>query len=189
MCFDPATAALITSVVSSAASYAAQAQQANAQDATYKQNVRNSRQALAQQYTDTAIRQREEMAAAAAKREEITQNQRAAIGSARVSAGEAGVSGLSFAGLVQDIEARGGANRARVNQNLNMTLGQLERGKTTARTQADSQSNSVSRGSHPNPLGLALGIGDAAIDYRSDTDRWPLIPWRGEGNDGSSNES
>lgn len=81
---------------------------------------------------------------------------------ARVSAGESNLAGVSVDAIMGDLDRQGAEFRDRSNQNLDMTLSQIERDKAAARATMTSRVNSVPTA---NPFATALRIGSAGLSF------------------------
>jgi hypothetical protein len=81
---------------------------------------------------------------------------------ARVSAGEAGVTGASVDALVNDISAEASAFKVAQEQNLDMTITQLQREKVSEQAQARNRINSVPAA---NPFATGLTIAGMGLDF------------------------
>ncbi|WP_189468409.1 virion core protein, T7 gp14 family [Litchfieldella qijiaojingensis] len=160
------TIAATTMAVASAGSMYVQHEQAEAraeyQSEMYQRNKQNSYDALAQRYGDIGERQSQEQQAAAERKEEVTRQARAQMATARVMAGESGVSGNSVDTALRDISGAAARDRSTIDQNLEWTLGQLQRQKQSSRTGTVNRINSVQPGQKPSNLALGLGAASSA---------------------------
>lgn len=158
---------LAISTLSTGASLFAQSQQASAQaDAAEVQqkNIITSRNANLANIEN----QRQQVEADA--REQVNQNTiagRAAMATARVSAGESGVSGLSVDALLRDLGGAVGRDNAAVSTNLGRQEQALNAQMTNTYISSNSQLNSIQTPTQPNYLGAALKIGQAGLDAYS----------------------
>ena len=161
MC-EPTTIMAATMFATSAASQYQQYQVAGAkadqQDALYARNKGNSFKALAQEYGDIGARQSQEQAVSSENKEEIARNERAKRASATVRAGESGISGNSVALGLGDISGAAARDRSTVTRNLEWTMGQLQRRKSSAKTGAVNRINSMQKGQAPSSTALGLGV-------------------------------
>ena len=101
MC-DPATIGAIVGVASAGAGYAGQRQQAKAQAAYQAQAIAAAQKKAGFQRTSQLLEAQQKKLALAQESEKITKKARETLASATVSAGEAGVSGLSVQALMDD---------------------------------------------------------------------------------------
>lgn len=165
MC-DPTSIAAATMAVASAGSQYMQHEQAEAQaerqTQMYERNKQNTYEALGQKYGDINARQSQEQQAAAEKKEEITRKARSEMASARVKAGESGVTGNSVDMALRDISGAAARDRSTVDKNLDWTMGQMQRQKTSSHTNAKNRVNSVQPGQEPSDTALGLGIANSA---------------------------
>lgn len=136
---------------------------AEAQTKLYERNKTNANVALAQQYNDIGLRQQQEQQAAVQDRQALAREARARMATSRVAAGEAGVSGISVEMGLRDISGAAARDTSTVNQNLEWTLGQLQRQKQSARTGAKSRVNSVQPGQKPSSTALGLNLANTAL--------------------------
>lgn len=165
MCEPVTIAAGLMAVTSAAGQYqsfkAAEAQ-AEYQNDYYEQNKQQANAALAQQYNDIGIRQQQEQVAARQQKEEIGRQARADMATARVAAGAAGVSGLSVERGLRDISGAASRNYSNIDQNLDWTMGQLERQKKSVQTGTASRISSVQKGQQPSKMALGIGLANTA---------------------------
>ena len=111
MC-DPATIGAIVGVASAGAGYAGQRQQAKAQAAYQAQSAAAERQRALQEQSSIRMQQAQQQEATARELEQVSRKSREALGRARVSAGEAGVSGVSVQALMDDYTRQEAGYRA-----------------------------------------------------------------------------
>jgi hypothetical protein len=102
MC-DPITAAVVMGVAQAGMSIHGQRQQAKTQEKVQKNASEAEQQRHLAQMSASRIRERQEMTSAAQAIQESTKKAREARATGRVSAGEAGVSGLSVDALLNDM--------------------------------------------------------------------------------------
>jgi len=101
MC-DPATIGAIVGVASAGAGYAGQRQQAKQQAAYQAQSIAAAQKKAGFQRTSQILESQQKKLALAQESAKITKKARETLASATVSAGEAGVSGLSVQALMDD---------------------------------------------------------------------------------------
>lgn len=130
-----------------------------------KQSAANEAAALAKMHEtwkDLSLQEVQQQDAASLTIMQADRQARQAEGEARVSSGEAGVAGASVDALISGI----GADAARADhvtqENLGMTIDQIQREKYAASLDAQNQINQVPRA---NPFLTALKIGAAGIDF------------------------
>lgn len=165
MCGAGAIAAATMAITSAGSMYMQHEQaeaQADYQDTMYQRNRENSYDALSQRYGDIGTRQSQEQQAASERKEEVTRKARAEMATARVMAGESGVSGNSVDMALRDISGAAARDRSTVDQNLEWTLGQLQRQKTSSQTNAKNRINSVQPGQEPSDSALGIGLVNTA---------------------------
>lgn len=149
---------------SAVSSHMAQTRQANEQNAMHARNRAN---ALASHgHTNVALgnRQIQEMDAANAEKFETALEGNRARATAKVAAGESGVSGLSVDGLLRDFYGREGRYNDRVDQNTEWTTNQLQLEKTSSGLQTVDRINSVPTAKRPSFLDAGLRIAGAGLD-------------------------
>lgn len=165
MC-DPVSIGMFSlSALSTAVGYKAQSAQADYQNKMAYAQAENARQATINDYNQSSLRSIEEEDASAQKVRMQIEEMRKAQATARVSAGEAGVSGLSVDTLFRDIEGQGLSNVDVVNQNLAMFQRQNEQNKKAIHTTGKSRGNQAASrlNAGPSALGAALEIGGAGL--------------------------
>lgn len=158
MC-DPVTATVagVTAVVEGASAIA----EHKAQKKQYKQNEKSAMQSLRIQQNDLSRRQIDETTSAGMDKVEAGRQAAETAGLVRASAAEAGVAGSSVDLLLQDNQRDLAAYNASVDQNLVVTVDQLERMKTGAAAEAQARINSVAK---PSGLLTGLRIGSAVLN-------------------------
>lgn len=172
MC-EPISIAAATLAISAAATsygYVQQSEQADAQNEAIEDNYERTRQeavaAFERDTTDIARRQVQEQDAAAQQREQFTREYDAVRAQTVTSAGERGIAGLSLDALLGDLAGQQATRLRTTNDNLNMTLQQLQREKESAGFAAQSRVNSVNRTpvAGPSLVGLGLTIAGQAVN-------------------------
>lgn len=151
-----------TSMMQQQMQYDAAGKQAEAQTEMFRQNRENAYKALGQQYGDINTRQSQEQQRAAEDKEQRTREARAQMARARVAAGEAGITGNSVRAGLNDISGAAARDRSTIDRNLNWTLSELQRNKTSARTSAINKINSVQPGQKPSSAARNLGLASTA---------------------------
>ncbi|MCW4147919.1 hypothetical protein OM427_00020 [Halomonas sp. 18H] len=142
--------------------YEAAVDQAEAQRNMYKRNRQNTYKALGREYGDINTRQIQEQQKATEEKEERTREARSQMARARVSAGEAGITGNSVSAGLRDISGAAARDRSTIDRNLNWTLGQLQRQKQSRQTQAVNRINSVPKGQAPSKGAAYAGMASTA---------------------------
>ena len=117
-----------------------------------------------QQIGQVNLREVQEKTATAQSISQADRQARIADAEARVSAGEGGVSGASVDALLGDIQRKDLEYRTTANENLNMTLDQLEQEKLGIRAQAQ---NIKAGTPFPSSLATGLQIAGAGLNYGS----------------------
>lgn len=152
------TAATVAKVGTDIASGIAQH---NAQAEEHKQNEAAALQELKMNLRDIGIRQEQEQEAVAQTIMGADRQARQADALARVSAGEAGVTGASVDALLGSIERDRLEFENASKRNLSNTIDQLQREKDAAKAHADNRIKGVP---DANPFVTGLRIGGAALD-------------------------
>lgn len=166
MC-EPTTIAIAATAMAATqqvVGFMGQKQQAKAQDATYESNKAN---ALSAYRDDIEAANLNTMAAnenATDQRVDQARAGLAARSSARVSAGERGIGGLTAAALERDLGFQQGSNIAAINRNQQLDQQRYRLSTRGAANAAESRINSVQRGRKPSVIGLAAGLGQAALN-------------------------
>lgn len=182
MC-DPvsiAAASFALTTVSTVSNVIAQQQQARAQaDAQNKYNRQIEQNQLIARNQNLAGLEMERKYAFQDATEQINQNTlaaRRAQATARVSAGEAGLSGLSVDSLLRDLAGQAGYDNATATENYLRQDANINFRRENAQNEAVSAVNSVRQPviQRPDYLGAALRIGTAGVnaygDYKVRTD-------------------
>ena len=144
MCLDPIslTIGLLQTGVGLAAGIAEQ----NAAEERFQENAREANRALANSYAFSQLRIRQEQAAASQEQFENNIEARRAVGTARVTAGEAGVSGSSVNATLADMYGRKGRSNANIASNFQMTRGAIRAQMEAHKADAANRINSLPRG-------------------------------------------
>jgi hypothetical protein len=127
----------------------------------YEQNAKNANESARRQYFDSNMRILQEKQAAALNKSDVTREARAATATARVAAGEAGVSGNSVDALLSEFMGRADDYKGRVNTQTDWSIAQINREKLGIQAQAKDRINSVQR---PSFLDAGLRILGAGMD-------------------------
>lgn len=165
MC-NPAFIAFGLQAASIGVGYQAQKAQADYQNQMAHATAANARQAAINDYNQSFLREMEEEAATVQKIDMQLEQMRQAQARARVSAGEAGVAGLSVDALSRDIAGQAASNISVLNQNAHMASRQAMQDRraieTTGQSRVNQAASSMSAG--PSLLGAALQIGGAGVE-------------------------
>lgn len=161
---------LAISAAQSVATVMGQQAQAQAQaDAQNDYNRQLERNALTARNQNLANLEAERNTALGDTREQINQNQmalRRAQATARVSAGEAGISGLSVDALLRDLEGQAGYDNSTATTNYLRQDQQINVRRENIQNQYESTLNGVRQPTtqSPNYLGAALSIGQSGLN-------------------------
>lgn len=134
----------------------------NAQKKAAFANEQQARAAETRQINDINVRELQEKQAASQQLEVAARQTTTALSSARLSAGEAGVSGVSVDALLSTIGAEGSTAAQNVKLNTDNTVQQLERQKLGVSAEADSRVASMPKA---NPFALALRIAGQGVGF------------------------
>jgi len=162
-----ATAMLVLNVASTVAGVYGQQQQAKAQQAYNDRQAKNTMEAYKANLEQTNLMQSQEHAAATQKVNENNRAAEAAKATARVSAGESGISGLSVDALLANLSGEQARYNESVNQNYENASMAIDNQRKNAQSNAASQINQLKTPQSPDYLGAALRIGQAAYDYKN----------------------
>lgn len=159
-----AIASFAVSAASTVSGYMAQSQAADQQNALYEANRKNA--IAAHEDTNRALtnRQSQEMDAAAAEKFDVALDAKKARATNVVAAGEAGVSGLSVEALLREFSGREARYVDRVDENLDMSMAQLQDEKRASGFRTVDRINSVQRAVKPSFLDAGLKIAGAGLD-------------------------
>ena len=173
------TPTLILGVALSAAqagvSFAGAQAQADAQQDQYEANQKAARLAAANRYASQQTRIIQEEAAASQKKQNVALKAQAARSTARVAAGEAGVTGLSVDALMQDFAAQEGRYTSAVDQNYAMTENYLRGEMEATQDQAVARINAVPPPVEPSFASGLVNIFSSGVNafaqYQKDLER------------------
>jgi hypothetical protein len=154
-------------VASTTASVIAQQQAADAQEASNWRQYQASMAARAANLNQTNLEASQEREGAMQRLEENNLKAREATSTARVAAGEAGVSGLSVDALLADLGTKQNRYNSSVSSNYDRSLGAIRSQRENINISATNQINSLKAPQQPDYLGAALRIGTAAYDYQN----------------------
>ncbi|NPU64597.1 hypothetical protein HL667_06270 [Bradyrhizobium sp. 83012] len=149
---------ILSSVGSAIVGYAAQKQAADEQNAYYARNARAAQIAAVNQY---ANEQNQIIQKRNAASQQVDETHRAALqarSTARVAAGEAGVTGLSVDALINDYYGREGRRVDSIDQNYEMDRDYMRANMESTRAQAEQRINSVKQAAEPSFADAAIRI-------------------------------
>jgi hypothetical protein len=161
------TTIMALSIASSAAGLVAQNQAASAQSAANQRQYQAAMQARAANLNQTNLEASQERAGSMQKLEENNLRAREAAATARVSAGESGISGLSVDALLSDLGNKQSRYNSSVATNFDSSMGAIENQRQNIQTSAANQINSLKSPAAPDYMGAALRIGTAVYDYNN----------------------
>lgn len=151
---------------------------AAAQDNAYKQNRINALASMREDYKQVGTRQIQEADAAAQRTQERQAQARREEASARVGAGEAGITGISVEGILRDIAGLSLQDTDAINQGSDWNINQLQAEKSGISTATQGRISSQSKGSAPSKWSMGLGIATAGVNsysgYMNRTGKDPL---------------
>jgi len=143
MCTPLALLGFAASAVSGVMQYQGAKADYAAAKAHKQTNDRAAQQAAVDRYASQQLRIMQEEEAATQKKQEAKVDAMKARSTARVAAGEAGVTGLSVDALLQDLSAQEGRYDASVDNNFRITEGYLRGEMTATRHEAFARMNAV----------------------------------------------
>lgn len=176
MCYAAAIpiVTLIISAAATAYSVDSQNKQVKSQNKANEISAESARQSFRNQASDTNLRLQQEQEAAVNAKIENSKRAAEARGTARASAGQSGVAGLSVDNLLADFYRQEAGFRFVTDSNLSMKVEQSQRELKGLR--ATSQSRELSLRPEPLPgyLGAGMRIGGQSVqaydDYKRITD-------------------
>ncbi len=173
MCLPAIPAGLMAGlqIASAVGTVVAQQQAADAQAQANQRQYDNIMQARAANLNQTNLMQQQEREAAMQRIEENNLKGTAARATARVSAGEAGVSGLSVDALLADIGTRQERFNTSVGTNYDRASQAIAIQRENVDTNAASQINQLKTPAMPDYFGAALRIGQAGYNLQNPTNR------------------
>lgn len=161
------TTLMVLSAASSVAQVFAQQQAADAQNRANRQQYANTMAARAANLNQTNLEMSQEREASMQKLEENNLKAREATSTARVAAGESGVSGLSVDALLADLGTKQNRYNSSVVTNYDRALGAIENQRQNISTNAASQINSLKTPAMPDYFTAGLRIGNAIYKYNN----------------------
>jgi hypothetical protein len=146
---------------------AASQQAASAQEKMNQRQYENIMQARAANINQTNLMQQQEREGSMQKLEENNLRARAAQSRAAVSAGEAGISGLSVDSLLADLGTQQNRFNTSVGTNYDRSSQAIAIQRDNVNINAASQINQLKTPAAPDYLGAALRIGQAYQSYKT----------------------
>lgn len=171
MCIPIAVAGLIISAASAAASIYAQNQQVKATNKSNEQQYENTMTAYRGNLQNIEATRGQLQADATNKFNENNAAARAANGTARVAAGEAGVSGLSVDALLRDLSGEAAYDNTNVEENYARQNGSLNVQRENAFNMAASGVNSIKSPAGVDYVGAGLKVAQSGVDYYAQSKR------------------
>lgn len=161
------TTLMALQVATAGASLIAQQQAASAQSASNQRQYQNIMEARAANWNQTNLAQQQEREAAMQKMGENDLAARSATATAKVSAGESGVSGLSVDALLADIGNKQNRFDTSVATNYDRSTGAINNQRENININASSQINSLKTPAMPDYFTAGLRIGNAIYKYNN----------------------
>ena len=158
-----AAATLAVSVAGTAASFIGQQQQADSMEGQARSNADAIRQDTVNSYEQLQLRRVQERDAAIEEKMSAQSDAVKARSAARVSAGEAGVSGLSVDALMADYYGQEGRYADSVDRNYENTSQQIDQEMRGVQAAGTTRINSLPRGQRPSFLDAGLRIAGAGL--------------------------
>lgn len=166
MCLDPATGTLLITAGTALTGLAQQDQAVSAQNQFNDQQRQNTIHAMNENLSQIELAKQQATTQAGQKQFENTIAMQKAQSTARTTAGENGVAGLSVDALLSEIEASGLRYNDSVSANLKDSIDNLNTQRTSASRNAASQVNQLKAPQAPDYIGAALRIGGEVNDFR-----------------------
>lgn len=137
---------------------------ADAQKKQHDRNKKNASNALTIANRDISLRALQERLAAAQERIQLDAQAKEISGLTEVSAAGGGVGGMTIDMLLQDVENRRLGGQDAITQQLDATLGALDRERAGALVSSRREANQTSA---PNPFAVGLRIAAGGVDAYS----------------------
>lgn len=141
---------------------ASELNKASAQNKVSKANTAAALQSLQQSNTDISFQESQKTAAAGLTIQQADRNARSTKALAQVSAGAAGVGGISVEALMGDIDNKLGQFKQTTNENLSMAIDQLQRDRVKEGTIAQERIDNVQPA---NPLATGIAIAGEGLSF------------------------
>lgn len=165
MC-EPTTIALATlalGTMSAVNQQEAAENQAEAVNKQYEQNRVNTIASLEDDYRQNSERQMQEQDASAEQLRQRKAQEREDLATARVGAGEAGITGLSVESIMRDISSLSAQDETNINQGKDWRVSQLATESSGLRNQAISRISGAPTATAPNKWAMGLNIASSAV--------------------------
>ena len=169
MC-EPVSMAVATTALgigSSVMGYSAQQDQYKATERNYWQNWSNTMTGYQQDVRAVGERQMQEQTGTAQRKFALQQDYDAKAATVRTAGTEAGLTGLSFDAIMNDLGGQQDTRLGAEDTQLGVNLQQLQDQKSGLVTAGANRINSAPRGQKPNPWALALQIGGNVLSGAS----------------------
>lgn len=174
MCDPISLAGFAIGAASQVTSFMSASSQAKTQNQLAENNRIEANKAAADQYAQIQERMLQEKAAAGRDLEDANVTTAKARGTAQVTSGEVGITGITVDSLIADYNAQQGKFERTNEQNLKMTQDQLRANLDGVKSQAESRINSVQKAAKPSFLPYAIGIASSGLDsYTNKIKRTP----------------
>lgn len=154
-------------VASAVGGVMAQKQAADAQSDANMRQWQAAVKARNQNFAQSNLQQLQEVEAAGGKIDENNMKARAAAATARVAAGESGVSGLSVDALLGDISSKQNRYNTSVMTNYDRKTNMIDLQRENSNIDMVNTINSLKTPAAPDYLGAALRIGQAVYGYQN----------------------
>lgn len=138
--------------------------QSKLQEKMYARNAENAVSALIDTYGQLQERRQQELEASSEAIQQRRIEERKQLATARVAAGEAGVTGFSVDAILRDIGATASRDVSNIQQNRDWNLAQINQHMRGARAQAKNQITTMTPGSSVSPWSTVFQIGKAGMD-------------------------
>lgn len=145
-------------------SFQGQKAEAEAQNQMYDLNRENALASMRNEYQAAGLRQLEEGDANAQQAFSTRQLQAQQMAAGNVSAGEAGISGISVERVLGNLAAQAGQDITLGDRNLAMTNNSIDSNLRSTRLQTKARIESESKGVKPSALGAIFKFGVGAAD-------------------------
>jgi len=156
---------MITSALSSMASFAAQQQEYAAAKKRYEQNAENARRGAINQYSAIQLKAIQQGALSNQKGFQANIDNAKAAATATTAAGEGGVQGNSVGQLMSSLFAQGGRYDAALMRNLGTTDDAASAAMEAAEIGGQGNINRVPIPTAPSPLGMITDLFGSAVGY------------------------
>jgi hypothetical protein len=169
---------MLTSIAGAGMGFMQAQQQADAQNAYYEQNAIAARRAAVQEYANVQNSGIQQRNADEQKKFETAVQGLRARGTVREAAGSAGVTGLSVDALVADYYGQEGRQQDAIDQNYEITKGNIRSQMDSIQSQTTARINSVPKAQDPSFAPFLLrglsGVVSAGAGYLRNTHFTPM---------------